>query len=141
MPMGYTYLEHTTDVIVQVNAETMEEAFVYAAESVVDTTLDIKRVSAIQTRNIMAQGKDMHLVLLDWLETVNYVLITEGFAACKFDVHIEGNSPYTIHATAHGEKIDIIKHKFKIEIKAPTLHMMKVIQNEDSVQLQFLLDL
>lgn len=139
--MGYTYLEHATDVIVRVNAKTMNEALVYAAESVADTTLDLKTISETQTRRFEAEGKDMHLALLDWLETVNYVLITDGFATRRFEADMTGDGPYTIHGIAHGEDLDIAKHKFKIEIKAPTLHMMEINNGPDGTSLQFLLDL
>lgn len=119
----------------------MDEALAYAAESVADTTLDITTVSETQTRALESSGRDMRLALLDWLECVNYVLITDGFAVRRFDAHISGDAPYTIRGTAYGEDLDIAKHGFKIEIKAPTLHMMEIDTDPDGVSLQFLLDL
>lgn len=139
--MGYTYLEHTTDAIVSVKAKTMREAFEHAAESVSDLTFDRKTVSEQHTRSFEAKGKDIRLALLDWLESVNYVIITEGFAARRFDAKVIGGPPYTIQGIAHGEELDIAKHKFKIEVKAPTLHMMEIIESTDGVSMQFLLDL
>lgn len=139
--MGYEYLDHTTDLIVRVEAKTMNEALEYAAESVADTTFDLSTVSETQTRTLCAQGNSMRIALLDWLEAVNYLLITDGFAAHRFEAHIEGSSSYTIRGTAHGETLDIARHKFKIEVKAPTLHMMEISESQDRVTLQFLLDL
>jgi len=42
--LSYRYLEHATDAIIEVEAPTLEEAFVLAGKSVVDTILDSKLV-------------------------------------------------------------------------------------------------
>ena len=45
-----------------------------------------------------------------------------------------------INAKAFGEILDLKKHNFKVEIKAPTFYDM-VIRNEEEVYMKFLLDL
>jgi len=47
---------------------------------------------------------------------------------------------YKINAKAFGETLDLKKHNFKVEIKAPTFHDME-IRNENTVYMRFLLDL
>ena len=39
-----------------------------------------------------------------------------------------------------GEKLDLKKHGFKVEIKSPTFHLMEIKEN-DGVTMQYLLDL
>ena len=39
-----------------------------------------------------------------------------------------------------GEKLDLKKHNFKIEIKSPTFHLMEIKEN-DEITMQYLLDL
>lgn len=119
----------------------MNEALAYAAESIADTTLDLETISETQTRTLEAEGDSMHHVLLDWLEAVNYVIITGGFAARRFEADMNEKAPYTVHGTAYGEELDIARHGFKIEVKAPTLHMMEIDDGPDGVNMQFLLDL
>jgi SHS2 domain-containing protein len=85
-------------------------------------------------------GKDLRYLLFNWLEEIIYQTITEGFAIHRLSIEIIRNSQFEINATAYGEKIDLQKHKFKVEIKAPTFHLMKINQNS-SVTMQFLLDL
>ena len=53
---------------------------------------------------------------------------------------IEKNDFYEIKAKAFGETLDLKKHNFKVEIKAPTFYDM-VIRNDDEVYMKFLLDL
>ncbi|MDC0217796.1 archease [Nitrosopumilus sp.] len=45
-----------------------------------------------------------------------------------------------VNAKAFGENLDLKKHNFKVEIKAPTFYDME-IKTEDSVYMRFLLDL
>ena len=138
--MSYQYLEHTTDALIEVHAKTLEEAFSLAGVSVVDTTLDIASVQQRDEKIINVKGKDLRYLLFNWLEEVNYVLITEGFAIGSFSLKIQKNEEYEIHAKVFGESIDLKKHQFKVEIKAPTFHLMEIKQN-DEIVLRFLLDL
>jgi SHS2 domain-containing protein len=50
------------------------------------------------------------------------------------------NNGYSINAKAFGETLDLKKHNFKVEIKAPTFYEMEIKQN-DGVFMRFLLDL
>ena len=138
--MSYQYLEHATDALIEVHAKTLEEAFSVAGVSVVDTTLDMASVQQRDEKIINVRGEDLRYLLFNWLEEVNYVLITEGFAIGSFSLKIQKNEEYEIHAKVFGEAIDLKKHQFKVEIKAPTFHLMEIKQN-DEIVLRFLLDL
>ena len=138
--MSIQYLEHATDAFIQVTASNLNDAFVLAGQSVVDTTLDRETVEEKEQRTITVSGKDLRYLLLNWLEEVNYQLITEGFAIAKLSLDISKNSIYELKSTIFGEPIDLKKHHFKVEIKAPTFHMMKIKQNSQ-VTMRFLLDL
>ncbi len=58
----------------------------------------------------------------------------------RIEFNIEKNNGYKINAKAFGENLDLKKHNFKVEIKAPTFYEM-VIKNEEQVYMKFLLDL
>ena len=138
--MSIQYLEHATDAFIEVTASSLNDAFVLAGQSVVDTTLDRKTVEEKDHRTVTVSGKDLRYLLFNWLEEVNYQLITEGFAISRFSLNISKNSIYELQSTIFGEPIDLQKHNFKVEIKAPTFHMMEIKQN-DKVTMRFLLDL
>ncbi len=78
--------------------------------------------------------------MFNWLEAVIYQLITDGFAIKKIKLELKKNDAYEISATSYGEPIDLKKHNFKVEIKAPTFHEMK-ISEDGQVKMRFLLDL
>ncbi|KKL12696.1 hypothetical protein LCGC14_2533190 [marine sediment metagenome] len=138
--MSIQYLEHTTDAFILVTAPSLTDAFTLAGQSVVDTTLDKKTIEEKEQRTLKVSGKDLRYLLFNWLEEVNYQLITEGFAIARFSLDISKNSTYELKSTIFGELIDLKKHHFKVEIKAPTFHMMEIKQN-GQVTMRFLLDL
>ncbi|TBR23497.1 MAG: archease [Candidatus Nitrosotenuis sp.] len=138
--MSYRYLEHATDAIIEVEAPTLEEAFVLAGKSVVDTILDSTLVEEKKERTLTVTGKDLSYLLYNWLEEMIILTITDGFAAKKISLQIEKNSSYKITAVLAGEDISFEKHHFKVEIKSPTFHLMEIKQ-ENGVMMRFLLDL
>ncbi len=138
--MSIQYLEHTTDAFILVTAPSLTDAFTLAGQSVVDTTLDKKTIEEKEQRTLKVSGKDLSYLLFNWLEEVNYQLITEGFAIARFSLEISKNSTYKLKSTIFGEPINLKKHHFKVEIKAPTFHMMEIKQN-NQVTMRFLLDL
>lgn len=138
--MSYKSLEHATDAIFEVNASNLEEAFVVAAKSVIETILDTSTIDETQEKTITVLGKDLRYLLYNWLEEIIILTITDGFAAKTISVSLEKNTEYKITAKFKGEKIDIKKHHFKVEIKAPTFHDMEIKQN-GAVYMRYLLDL
>ena len=138
--MSYKLLDHATDAIIEVKAKDLDEAFTVAGQAVADITIDTKSVSEKQEWNIAVSGEDLRYLLFNWLEAVIYQMITDGFAIARVEAKVTKNNGYTIEATTHGEPIDLKKHGFKVEIKAPTFHEME-IDETDGVRLKFLLDL
>lgn len=138
--LSYKSLEHATDAIFEVTAPNLEEAFVVAARSVIETILDVDSIEEKQEKTLVVSGKDLSYLLYNWLEEIIILTITDGFAAKTLTVQIEKNSEYKITSTLTGEKIDIRKHHFKVEIKAPTFHEMEIRQG-DTVYMRYLLDL
>ena len=138
--MSYKQLEHTTDAFIEVTATNLREAFMIAAQSVIDTTIDSSTVDEKDEMTFKVTGKDLKYLLFNWLEAVIYQLITEGFAIKRLEIDLLKNNQYEISAKSFGEPIDLIKHNFKVEIKAPTFHLMEISEGQE-VKMRFLLDL
>jgi SHS2 domain-containing protein len=138
--LSYRFLDHATDAIIEVEGKDLKEAFAVTADAVINLTLDQDKVEEKQTKEFLAQGKDLHYLLFSWLEEIPFILITEGFAIKRIEFEIEKKDTYKISAKAFGEVLDLKKHNFKVEIKAPTFYDME-IRNENTVYMRFLLDL
>ena len=140
--MSYRFLDHATDAIIEVTAKNLKEAFATAAEAEINLTLDQDKVEEKEEREFSAQGKDLHYLLFSWLEEIPFVLITEGFAIRRLEFDIKEESQgYKISAKAFGETLDVKRHNFKVEIKAPTFYDMEIRQDDKGVYMRFLLDL
>ena len=147
--MGYRFLDHVTDAIVEVDAVTLQDAFVDAAYATTDLTLDRQTVKETDVIEFVASGENLRYLLFSWLEEVVFVLITEAFAIRRVDLQIirpnkHETKSYTIIAKAYGEPLDLTRHKFRVEIKAPTFYDMEIKENDtmsDGVYMRFLLDL
>ena len=138
--MSYKYLEHATDALIEVKAKTLEEAFVVAGKSVVDTIIDLNNIQEIEEKNIKVKGRNLLNLLYNWLEEIVTITITDGFAIRNFSVSIKKNKECQIVSKISGEKLDLKKHNFKVEIKSPTFHLME-IKEDDEVTMRYLLDL
>jgi SHS2 domain-containing protein len=138
--MSYKFLDHATDAIIEINAKDLKEAFSVAADAVINLTLDQNKVEEEKSIEFESQGKDLYYLLFSWLEEIPFILITKGFAIKRIEFNIVKNDTYVINAKAYGEPLDLKKHNFKVEIKAPTFYDM-VIKNENTVYMKFLLDL
>lgn len=138
--MSYKFLEHTTDALIEVRAKNLDEAFLVAANAVIETTIDQDSVQEKEQKEIHSEGKDLRYLLFSWLEDLIFVLITDGFAIKRIECKISKNKIYEIDAIAFGEPLDFLRHNFKVEMKAPTFHEMKIEQN-GGVFMRFLIDL
>ena len=138
--MSYKTLEHATDAIIEVTADNLKEAFQIAGISVIETILDISKVEEKESKKLIVKGKDLNYLLYNWLEEMIILTITEGFAGKKIVIEISKNYEYEINAEIFGESIDLEKHEFKVEIKSPTFHDMRIEQKEKIV-MRYLLDL
>ncbi len=138
--MSYKYLEHSTDAFIEVKAKNLEEAFSVAGKSVVETIIDSNNIQEIEKKNIKVKGRNLLNLLYNWLEEILTITIADGFAIRNFSVNIEKNKEYQIISNISGEKLDIKKHNFKVEIKSPTFHLMEIKEN-DEITMRYLLDL
>jgi SHS2 domain-containing protein len=138
--LSYKFLDHATDAIIEVTAKDLKEAFSVTADAVINLTLDQDKVEEKDQKEFSANGKDLRYLLFSWIEEITFVLITQGFAIKRLEFDIEQKEGYKIIAKAYGEPLDLQKHNFKVEIKAPTFYEMEINQDK-GVYMKFLVDL
>lgn len=140
---GFRYLDHMTDAVIEAYGETLEEAFENAAKGLNDTMIDLKTVTADKEISITASGHDLHSLLFDWLDKVMLLLVADGIVMSEFSVKINKHSKdhYSLEGVARGERLNLDKHHYKVEIKAVTYHEMEIRQESGKATVRFLLDL
>jgi SHS2 domain-containing protein len=100
--------------------------------------IDLKTVKPNKEIKIAAKGHDLQSLLFDWLDKVMLLLVADGIVMSEFSVKING---YSLEGTAKGEKLDLDRHSYKVEIKAVTYHEMQIRPEKGQATVRFLLDL
>jgi protein archease len=137
VPGGFRYLDHMTDALIEAYGKTLDEAFENSAYGLVDTMFDLSNVSADLEVKIEANGYDLHSLLYDWLEKVMLIVLTDNVVLSYFNVKIshtnnmDDGDAYFLRSKARGERLDLKKHSFKVEVKAVTYHEMQIKQDKE----------
>lgn len=127
-----------TDAVIEAHGDSLEEAFENAAKGLNDTMIDLKTVRPEREVRISASGHDLHSLLFDWLDKVMLLLVADRIVLSEFSVKIDG---YSLEGVAKGERLDLDRHRYKVEIKAVTYHEMEIRQEKGKATVRFLLDL
>lgn len=130
-----------TDAVIEAYGSTLEEAFENAAKGLNDTMINLKKVMPNKEIEITANGHDLQSLLFDWLDKVMLLLVADGIAMSEFSVKIKEDNGYSLTGVAKGEKLDLDRHEYKVEIKAVTYHEMEIWQEKGKATVRFLLDL
>jgi SHS2 domain-containing protein len=150
MPGGFRYLDHMTDALIEAYGSTLDEAFENSAYGLVNTMFDLSNVSTDLEVKIEAEGYDLQSLFYDWLEKVLLVVLTDNVVLSDFKVkisHINNNMDCTdtcfLYSKVKGERLDLKKHGFKVEVKAVTYHEMQIeqIKEKNLFITRFLIDL
>ncbi len=130
-----------TDAVIEAYGETLEEAFENAAKGVNDTMVDLNTVRPDREIRIAAEGQDLYSLLFNWLDKVMLLLVADGIVTSEFSVKLRHNNGYLLEGVAKGEKLNLDRHHYKVEIKAVTYHEMEIRQEKGKSTVRFLLDL
>lgn len=140
-----------TDALIEAYGSTLDEAFENSAYGLVNTMFDLSNVSADVEVKIEANGYDLHSLFYDWLEKVMLIVLTDNVLLSDFKVKIShininsknDNDAYFLHSKVRGERLDLKKHSFKVEVKAVTYHEMQIkLDKEKNLFItRFLVDL
>ena len=141
MTGGFRYLDHMTDAVIEAYGSTLDEAFEFAAKGLNGTMIDLATVKPDTRVEISASGHDTYSLLFDWLDKVMLLLVADGMVMSEFKAEISRDGNYFLKGHAMGEKLDLSRHKYKVEIKAVTYHEMQVIEEPGGATVRFLLDL
>jgi SHS2 domain-containing protein len=141
-----------TDAVIEAYGGTLEEAFENSALGLVNTMFDLTTTSntscsADKEIQIEAKGFDLQSLLYDWLEKVMLVVLMQHILLSDFKVKISeekvGDYNYSLSGITKGERLNLEKHHYKVEVKAITYHEMEIKEEKERnrVTTRFLLDL
>lgn len=120
--MPYIFLEHVSDVGIQAEGETVEEAFESGAEAVFATFFDLAAVEEKISLSVEAAAPALDLLFVEVLNELISLRDRENLALKRLEAGgIEKtDSGYSFTGTARGEAVDLERHTVKTEVKGAT---------------------
>lgn len=128
--MPYEYLDDIaiSDVAFRAWSETLEGLFVDATEALLNTMCD--NPESIETkvrRSVQVEAESLDMLLLQLLQEMIFFKDAEQELLRATDVKIlETVQGYRLFCGAAGEKMDPNRHHLLVDVKAVTLHRLKV---------------
>uniref|UniRef100_A0A7J3ZJ10 Protein archease n=1 Tax=Fervidicoccus fontis TaxID=683846 RepID=A0A7J3ZJ10_9CREN len=141
--MGFKFIEHTADVVIEAWGETLERAFENAARATFEVMTDTSRVEPRVGREIEVEGFDLENLLLRWIEELLLLFDSENLLLGEFKVEriAETQEGYRLNATVRGERFNSEKHESRTHVKAVTYAQMKIWKENYTWRVRFTLDI
>ncbi len=130
---------HTADLGLHIWGRDPAEIFAHAAQALVATLTDRRRLRRRESRNIIVEAPDQEALLVAWLNHLLYLYDLDGFLGREF--HILELSPESLKALARGDIFDPERHIGKTAVKAATFHRLAIAPQADGWQATVILDL
>ncbi len=126
--MRYRYIDHTSDLGVEIFGKNLEELFANACFTIFDNILNLNSVEAKEKRTVTLRSSNLQDLFMDWLRELIFLFSYEYFVVKKVSkIELKDN---TLTAELRGENFEQSRHQVKIEIKTPTYHMFQVEKTE-----------
>lgn len=140
--MPYKLLEHEADVGVLGIGDTLERSFEEGAKAMFSVMADIKKIIQKLKVEVQVKAKDESSLFVEWLNELLAKRDIEDMFFSKFKIEKikKENTNYVLKAKAFGEKIDLNKHKIKLEVKAATYSGLKVEKKNNKYYAQCVVD-
>ncbi len=130
--MSYEYVEFGGDASFIARGRNLNELFRQAALAMYEIMVDVKKVDKVEEITLELRSPDLLLLLHDWLSELLYITDTKALVFSDFTVDItKEDSEYFLRGKALGEKLNLLKHNPKTEIKAVTYHLLRIQKSGD----------
>lgn len=127
MQPNWEHFPHEADMGVRGIGSTKEAAFEGAALALTAVITDLAEVIPTQPVAVACNAPDDELLLVDWLNALVYEMATRKMLFSRFEVHFNNHS---LHATAWGEPVEVIRHRPAVEVKGATYTDLLVKQDQ-----------
>ena len=128
MTAHWEHFPHQADVGVRGLGATQEQAFEQAALALTAVVTDVAMVEPKEMLQVSCMAPNAELLLVDWLNSLIFEMVTRNMLFSRFEVHLEGKH---LHAKAWGEALEVARHHPAVEIKGATYTSLKVAQQPD----------
>ncbi len=143
--MPYEFLEDvaTADVAFIARGESIEDLFCAAADATMNVMVtDLSTIDRSLERSVNGEAEALDLLLVNWLQELIYYKDAQRLLLRAASVTIErGHKPLRLSGVLSGEPMNPQKHELNADVKAVTLHRLRVEQTPKGWEAFVILDI
>jgi SHS2 domain-containing protein len=140
---GFEFVEGATgDLAFVASGPSLEAAFIAAGRALLAATVeDPECVERREQRTVTLREPDLELLLVRYLNELVYLRDAEELLLHPERMAIDSDPDrMTLRAELSGERIDRARHTLAADVKAATVHELRVTQTEEGWSAQATLD-
>jgi SHS2 domain-containing protein len=127
MSSAYKFVDHTADIAVDVEADSMEELFMASAQAWKETIFENNIIKEKEEKKIKIIESDPESLFVKFLDEMNFLFQTKKWICSSAGkIMIAKNKEWNLSSILLGESFDPERHIVNLEIKAVTFHQMEV---------------
>lgn len=135
-------LEHTADVGLRVEADSLEEAFADVIEGFGALVCPEGEVEPSEPWELQVEADDLDDLIVDALDEINYLHQTQRYIPATCEVILDQldrgeTNPTRATIRMRGEMYDEDKHGHLMEIKATTYHGLEIHEDPPRIEVIF----
>jgi SHS2 domain-containing protein len=141
--MSFEQIENITraDIAFRISGRNLNELFFSGAEALLSVLIENPQSLSFGIERYIEFANSIDLLLYDFLQEIIFYKDSESLLLLpKSMVFTDAKKQTQLKCILHGESFDYKKHKPNIDIKAITLHNLKVIKSDKGWTGEFLLD-
>jgi SHS2 domain-containing protein len=143
--MPYEFLEDiaTADIAFRAWGKNLKETFVAAADATMNVMVEeLESIQPREKKELRLENDTLDMLLFDFLQELIYYKDAEELLLRVHQLEIkEKDHRHLLKGVASGEKIDRNRHRFRVDVKAVTLHRFHLAKTEKGWETLVILDI
>lgn len=135
--MSYKYINHTADLGIEVEANSIEEVFIDVAKGIFEIQINGK-VFKKKELEFKIESNSLEELLIEWCRELIYNFSVKGFIPAEYRIEITPD--YGLKADLKGDIFDNKRHKIKLEVKNATYHNLSIQKINDIYKARVIFD-
>lgn len=140
--MSFKFLEHTSDIGVQVIAESFEGAFEESAEALIHLIFG-KKIDDADSQNLASDeikinGEDYHSLLVNFLNEI--IFLVDAEKSIPLNIKIAQLNSQFLHFRFRRFRFNLEKLPINLYVKAVTFHQLIIVEEKEKVLIEYFVD-
>ncbi len=143
MTSGYTFVDHTADIAVDISASSLEELFSLSAYAWKEVICEQVHFSQSDPKHIELSSFSIETLLVTFISELNFLFQKKYWLMTTIEeIKIsEKEDEFYLTSNLKGSSFDLSEIKLKAEVKAVTYHQMEIEELNGQVKTRIIFDI